>query len=42
MLRKNPNDFLEKIEWKEVKKEYLTLDEVKRLAATPCRFPVLK
>ena len=35
-------DFLEKIEWKEVKKEYLTLDEVKQLAATPCRIPVLK
>ena len=42
MLRKNLNDFLEKIEWKEVKEEYLTLDEVKQLAATPCRIPVLK
>ena len=42
MLRENLNDFLEKIEWKEVKKEYLTLDEVKLLAATPCRIPVLK
>ena len=42
MLRENLNDFLEKIEWKEVKKEYLTLDEVKQLAATPCRIPVLK
>ena len=31
MLRENLNDFLEKIEWKEVKKEYLTLDEVKKL-----------
>ena len=36
MLRENLNDFLEKIEWKEVKKEYLTLNEVKKLAATPC------
>ena len=27
---------------KEVKKEYLTLDEVKKLAATPCKIPVLK
>ena len=35
-------DFEEKIEWKEVKKEYLTLDEVKKLAATPCKIPVLK
>ena len=42
MLRENLNDFLEKIEWKEVKKEYLTLDEVRQLAATPCRIPVLK
>lgn len=41
MLRENLNDFLEKIEWKEVKKEYLTLDEVKKLAATPCKIPVL-
>ena len=36
MLRENLNDFLEKIEWKEVKKEYLTLDEVKQLAAFQC------
>ena len=42
MLRENLNNFLEKIEWKEVKREYLTLDEVKLLATTPCRFPVLK
>ena len=42
MLRENLNDFLEKIEWKEVKKEYLTLDEVKKLAATPCKILVLK
>ena len=33
MLRENLNDFLEKIEWKEVKKEYLTLNEVKKLAS---------
>ena len=42
MLRENLNDFLEKIEWKEVKKEYLTLDEVKKLAATPCKIHNLK
>ena len=42
MIKTNVNDFLEKIEWKEVKKEYLTLDEVKKLAATPCKIPVLK
>ncbi len=34
--------FLEKIEWKEVKKEFLTLAEVKLLVATPCKIPVLK
>ena len=41
-LRENVNDFLEKIEWKEVKKEFLTLAEVKLLVATPCKIPVLK
>ena len=42
MLRENINGFLEKIEYEDVKKEYLTLDEVKQLAATPCDIPVLK
>lgn len=42
MLRENLNDFIDKIEWKEVKKQYLTLAEVKKLAATPCKIPVLK
>lgn len=41
-LRENINDFLDKIEAKEVKKEYLTLDEVKLLAQTPCEHDVLK
>jgi len=41
-LRENVNDFLEKIEWKEVKKEFLTLAEVKLLVAIPCKIPVLK
>ena len=41
-LRENINDFLDKIEPEDVKKEYLTLDEVKQLAATPCDIPVLK
>ena len=41
-LRENINDFLDKIEPKDVKKEYLTLDEVRQLAATPCDIPVLK
>ena len=34
--------YKEKLDWKEVKKEYLILDEVKKLAATPCKIPVLK
>lgn len=42
LLRENINDYLEKIECEDVKKEYLTLDEVKRLASTPCTIPVLK
>lgn len=42
MIRENINDFLEKIDYEDVKKEYLTLDEVKQLAATPCDIPVLK
>ena len=42
LLRENINDFLEKIEYEDVKKEYLTLDEVKQLAATPCDIPILK
>ncbi len=41
-FRENINDYLDKIESREVKKEYLTLDEVKQLAATPCDIPVLK
>lgn len=41
-LRENLNDFLDKIEWKEVKKEYLTLSEIKLLVETPCKIPVLK
>lgn len=38
----NVNDFLEGIKWQEVKKEYLTLDEMKILDATECDVPVLK
>lgn len=42
LIRENINDFLERIECEDVKKEYLTLDELKQLAATPCDIPVLK
>lgn len=41
-LRENINDYPDKIEPQDVKKEFLTLDEVKQLAATPCDIPVLK
>jgi integrase len=41
-IKENVNDFLEKIEYEDVRKEYLTHDEVKFLAKTPCDIPVLK
>ena len=42
LLKENLNDFIEEIEYEEVKKNFLTADEVKQLAATPCEKPVLK
>ena len=42
LLKENLNDFFEDIEYTEVKKNFLTADEVKVLAATPCEVPVLK
>ena len=41
-ITENVNDFLEGIKWQEVKKEYLTLDEMKILDATECEVPILK
>ena len=41
-IRENINDYLDKIEPEQVKKEYLTLEELKQLAATPCEIDVLK
>ena len=41
-LRENINDYLDKIEKKQVKREYLTTEELKKLAATPCKIDVLK
>jgi len=38
-LRENINDFLDKIETEDIKKEYLTQEELKQLAATPCDIP---
>lgn len=42
LLHENINDFLESIETIDTKIEYLTLDELKSLANTPCAIPVLK
>ena len=41
-LRENIDDFLVKMKTEEVHKEFLTLEEVHRLAATPCEHDVLK
>lgn len=41
-FRENLNEYLDSIDTTDVKKEYLTLDELKALANTPCDFPVLK
>ena len=42
LLKENLNDYLDQIDYEEVKKEFLTVDEVKKLAATECRWPGLK
>ena len=42
LIRENVNDFLEEIPTEDVKKEYLTIDELRNLAATPCEIPILR
>lgn len=42
LIRENINDYLDKIEYEDVRKEYLTMDELLKLASTPCEIPVLK
>jgi integrase len=42
MIRENINDYLDRIETEEVKKQYLTAEELKQLAKTPCKIPILK
>lgn len=42
MIRENINDYLDKIEYEDVRKEYLTQDELLKWASTPCEIPVLK
>ena len=41
-LRENVNDYLDRIDWEEPKINYLEIEEVKKLAATPCKVEVLK
>ena len=41
-FKENLNDYLDRIEEDDVHKEFLTLEELHQLAATPCRFDVLK
>lgn len=42
MIQENVNEFLEAIPTEETKREYLTLNEIKQLAATPCPHDVLR
>ncbi len=41
-LKENLNDFLDKLETQETKREYLTLEELNTLAKSHCDYPVLK
>lgn len=41
-IRTNPNDYLDKIETKDVVKDFLSVEELYTLAETPCDIPVLK
>ncbi len=42
LLKENLNDFIEEIEFEEVKKNYMTTDEIKQLVAASREKPVLK
>ena len=42
LIHSNVNDFLDKIEPEDVVKDYLSVDELYRLAETPCKIPILK
>lgn len=41
-LKENINDFLDKMETQETKREYLTSEELQKLYDAPCDYPVLK
>ena len=42
MIKTNVNDFLDKIETEDVVKVYLSVEELYKLAETPCKKPILK
>ncbi len=41
-IKENVNDYINGIKWEDPEKAYLTIEELKRLAETPCDIPVLK
>ena len=41
-LSENINDYLEKVETEDTRREYLTAEELQKLAKTPCQDPVVK
>lgn len=41
-IPENVDEHLDGIKWQEVRKEYFTIEEMKKLAATPCEIPILK
>ena len=42
LLNENINDHLESIDWEEPKINFLEIEEIRKLAATPCKVDVLK
>ena len=42
LIKTNVNDFLDKIDTEDVVKDYLSVDELYKLAETPCKKPILK
>lgn len=42
IIRKNPMKHIEGFKQEETERAYLTFEEVKKMAATPCSYPVLK
>ena len=42
LIKNNINDFLDKIETEDTPKDYLSVEELYKLAETPCKKPILK